>query len=82
VPKTSSIRSAVSIEHQLVTDGTDGQTQAHGWYRGCIASRGKNRSLQLDVLNEHPGIIDRSVASLLGPRLGYRVSLGTVTLAI
>jgi len=35
MPKTSSIRSTVSIEHRLVTDG---QTQ----YRECIASRGKS----------------------------------------
>ena len=40
MPKHSSIRSAVSIENRLVTD-TDGQTQAHGQYRGCLASRGK-----------------------------------------
>ena len=39
MPKISSIRSAVSTEHRLVPDG---QTQAHGEYRGCIASRGKN----------------------------------------
>jgi len=44
MPKSSSIRSAVSIEHRLVTDRRrDGQTQAHGWYRRCIRSRGKNR---------------------------------------
>ena len=42
--KPSSIRSSVSIEHRLVTDRqTDGRTQGHGQYRGCIASRGKNR---------------------------------------
>jgi len=33
MPKTSSIRSAVLVELRLVTDS---------WYRGCIASRGKN----------------------------------------
>jgi len=41
------LRLAVLVEHRLVTDGrtdreTDGQTQGHGQYRGCIASRGKN----------------------------------------
>ena len=38
------LRLAVLVEHRLVTD-TDRQTrtQAHGWYRACIASRGKNR---------------------------------------
>ena len=41
------LRFAVLVEHRLVTDGhrqtqTDRQTQAHGQYRGCIASRGKN----------------------------------------
>ena len=41
--KTSSIRSAVLVEHRLVTDGhRHRRTQAHGYYRGCIASRGKN----------------------------------------
>jgi len=30
----------VLVEHRLVTD-TDRQTQAHGKYRACIASRGK-----------------------------------------
>jgi len=36
------LRFAVLVEHRLVTDGrTDGQTQGHGSYRGCIASRGK-----------------------------------------
>jgi len=45
MPKTSSIRSAVSIEHRLVTDRhRQTRTQAHGEYRGCIASRGKNDS--------------------------------------
>ena len=42
------LRSAVLFELRFVTD-TDGQTdtdrhkqtQAHGYYRGCIASRGK-----------------------------------------
>ena len=33
MPKTSSIRSSVLVELRLVTDS---------WYRGCIASRGKN----------------------------------------
>ena len=43
MPKTSSIRSSVSIEHRLVTDRhRHTRTQAHGYYRGCIASRGKN----------------------------------------
>jgi len=32
---------AVLVELRLVTDGQT-QTQAHGQYRGCIASRGKN----------------------------------------
>ena len=43
MPETSSIRSSVLVELRLVTD-TDRhrQTQAHGQYRGCIASRGKN----------------------------------------
>ena len=45
MPKTSSVRSAVSIEHRLVTDRhRQTRTQAHGEYRGCIASRGKNDS--------------------------------------
>ena len=36
------------VEHRLVTDtDKDGRTQAHGWYRGCIASRGKNRTEQI-----------------------------------
>ena len=26
---------------------TDGRTQAHGYYRGCIASRGKNAAYLL-----------------------------------
>jgi len=34
---------AVLVELRLVTERqTDRQTQSHGWYRGCIASRGKN----------------------------------------
>jgi len=36
---------AVLVELRLVTDrqtNTDRQTQAHGLYRGCIASRGNN----------------------------------------
>jgi len=33
---------AVLVELRLVTDR---QTQAHGLYRGCIASRGKNQTL-------------------------------------
>jgi len=37
--KPSSIRSFVLIEHRLVPYG---RTQAHGQYRGCKASRGKN----------------------------------------
>jgi len=41
------LRLAVLVEHRLVTDRqtdgrTDRQTQGHGLYRGCIASRGKN----------------------------------------
>ena len=37
------LRLAVLVENRLVTDGqTDGQTQGHGYYRGCIASRGNN----------------------------------------
>jgi len=36
---------AVLVEHRLVPDGqTDRQTQGHGLYRGCIASRGKKSS--------------------------------------
>ena len=35
------LRLAVLVELRLVTD-RDRQTQAHGKYRGCIASRGKN----------------------------------------
>ena len=39
------LRLAVLVEHRLVTDKqTDRQTQGHGMYRGCIASRGKKRS--------------------------------------
>ena len=34
------LRLAVLVELRLVTDGQT-QTQAHGYYRGCIASRGK-----------------------------------------
>jgi len=37
------LRFAVFVEHRLVTDtdtDTDRRTQAHGLYRGCIASRG------------------------------------------
>jgi len=38
------LRLAVLVEHRLVTDRrTDGQTQGHGWYRRCMASRGKNQ---------------------------------------
>jgi len=34
----------LAVELRLVTDRqTDGRTQGHGYYRGCIASRGKNR---------------------------------------
>ena len=40
MPKPSSIRSVVSIEHRLVTDTDTG----HGQYRGYIASRGKNQA--------------------------------------
>jgi len=37
------LRLAVLVELRLVTDRqTDRQTQSHGWYRGCIASRRKN----------------------------------------
>ena len=39
------LRLAVLVELRLVTDTdrqTDGQTHAHGQYRGCIASRGNN----------------------------------------
>ena len=41
---------AVLVELRLVTDRqtdgrSDGQTQGHGYYRGCIASRGKNCSV-------------------------------------
>ena len=44
------LRLAVLVEHRLVIDGrTDGQTQGHGWYRGCIASHGKNGSRGLCV---------------------------------
>jgi len=42
--KTSSIRSAVSIELRLVTDTdrqTDGHRASHNIYRAIIASRGK-----------------------------------------
>ena len=45
MPKTSSIRSSVLVEHRLVTDGQT-QTDTGPWlvaYRGCIASCGKNR---------------------------------------
>jgi len=46
MPKTSSIRSAVSIEHRLVTDtDTDGHRLTASTYRGCTASRGKTRRL-------------------------------------
>ena len=38
------LRLAVLVELRLVTDGHR-QTQAHGQYRGCIASRGKNLNL-------------------------------------
>jgi len=42
MPKTSSIRLAVLVEHRLVTDRwTDRQTQAQ--YRECLTSRGKTR---------------------------------------
>ena len=33
------LRLAILVEHRLVTDGHR-RTQAHGEYRGCIASRG------------------------------------------
>ena len=42
------LRFAVLVKHRLVTDGqtqTDGRTQAHSQYCGCIASRGKNESI-------------------------------------
>ena len=40
------LRLPVLVELRLVTDGrTDRRTQGHGWYRGCIASRGKNLSV-------------------------------------
>jgi len=39
--KTSSIRSAVSIEHRLVTDRHRPMV-SRPKYRGCLASRGKN----------------------------------------
>jgi len=56
--KTSSIRSAVSIEHRLVTDG---RTQAHGQYRGCIASRGRNTTSAAEVSQRTPA--DRNLAA-------------------
>ena len=37
---------AILVELRLVTDtdtDTDRRTQAHGYYRGCIASRGKKQ---------------------------------------
>ena len=44
---------AVLVEVRLVTDR---QTQAHGYYRGCIASRGKNDDAALTLLsNDEPG---------------------------
>jgi len=46
MPKPSSIRSAVLVELRLLTDG---QTQGHDQYRGCIASRGKNRLMYVEV---------------------------------
>ena len=56
--KTSSIRSSVSIEHRLVTDG---RTQAHGQYRGCIASRGRNTTSAAEVSQRTPA--DRNLAA-------------------
>ena len=44
MPKTSSILSAVSIEHRLVTDRQ--RDTRHDQYRGCIASRGKNNKAE------------------------------------
>ena len=42
------LRLAVFVELRLVTDRrTRTQTQAHGQYRGCIASRGKNCAMSL-----------------------------------
>ena len=48
MPKTSSIRSSVLIKHRFDKTPTCDrrtQTQAHGQYRGCIASHGKNQRI-------------------------------------
>jgi len=47
MPKTSSIRPSVSVEHRLVTDA-EGQTQGRSIYRASIASRG-NKRIPCDV---------------------------------
>ena len=55
------LRFSVLVEHRLVSDRqtqtqTDRRTQAHGYYRGCIALRGKNaefdRSKKPNVRNQ------------------------------
>ena len=41
-----------------MTDGqTDGRTQGHGYYLGCIASRGKKYKYQLSLMNPRDGIV-------------------------
>ena len=50
------LRLAVLVEQRLVTDRqTDGRTQGHGWYRGCIASRGKKERLLWEGFAEKEG---------------------------
>jgi len=58
MPKPSSIRSAVSVELRLVTDG---ETQGHGKYRGCIASRGKKLKCSEEKMTDMSKYLNASI---------------------
>jgi len=50
--KTTQLDSFSHFEHRLLTDEQT-QTQAHGSYRGCIASRGKTFLIQAVISRHH-----------------------------